>query len=149
MIKLGFKHAKYDKTVFEWYQQGQIEKVFKYAEYFESFDDLPWNKLDIIYQLDKHFPNSKFVLLEREPEAWVRSFQKHGAKFNRINAPDKEKAIAGLKKRNEAIKDYFRDQEEKLLVMNVTAGDGYEKLCPFLNLPILNESFPHSNKSSN
>lgn len=28
-------------------------------------------------------------------------------------------------------------------------GDGYEKLCPFLNLPIYNSSFPRKNIRKN
>ena len=34
----------------------------------------------------------------------------------------------------------------RLLVMNITAGDGWELLCPFLGVPIPSEPFPHENK---
>lgn len=36
---------------------------------------------------------------------------------------------------------------ERLLVMNVTAGDGWANLCPFLGLPIPATPFPHENKT--
>jgi hypothetical protein len=36
---------------------------------------------------------------------------------------------------------------ERLLVMNVTAGDGWANLCPFLGLPIPAIPFPHENKT--
>ena len=35
---------------------------------------------------------------------------------------------------------------DRLLVMNVTAGDGWEVLCPFLGVPIPSVPFPHENK---
>ncbi len=34
-----------------------------------------------------------------------------------------------------------------LLVMDITAGDGYETLCPFLNVDISAEPFPHEHKT--
>lgn len=35
---------------------------------------------------------------------------------------------------------------DRLLVMDLTAGDGWELLCPFLDLPIPSRPFPHENK---
>jgi Sulfotransferase domain len=35
---------------------------------------------------------------------------------------------------------------ERLLLMDVTEGDGWEKLCPFLGAPVLPTPFPHHNK---
>lgn len=36
---------------------------------------------------------------------------------------------------------------QRLLVMDLTAGDGWEKLCPFLDVPIPSEPFPDVNKA--
>ncbi len=36
---------------------------------------------------------------------------------------------------------------ERLLVMDITAGDGWEKLCGFLGVPIPYEPFPHLNRT--
>jgi len=33
---------------------------------------------------------------------------------------------------------------DRLLIMDVCAGDGWEKLCPFLSVPIPNTPFPHA-----
>jgi hypothetical protein len=35
---------------------------------------------------------------------------------------------------------------DRLLVMNIIAGDGWELLCPFLGVPIPSDPFPHENK---
>jgi hypothetical protein len=35
---------------------------------------------------------------------------------------------------------------ERLLVMDVSAGDGWNKLCPFLGLPVRSEPFPHEHR---
>src|SRR5262245_60652711 len=35
----------------------------------------------------------------------------------------------------------------RLLVMDITAGEGWEKLCPFLDMPMPSRPFPNVNKS--
>jgi len=40
---------------------------------------------------------------------------------------------------------HFKDQPERLLVMNICGGDGWEKLCPFLEKSIPNVPFPRLN----
>ena len=46
------------------------------------------------------------------------------------------------------IMEYFSDMSERLLIMNVCNGDGYEKLLPFLGLEVPENIpvFPHKNK---
>ena len=35
---------------------------------------------------------------------------------------------------------------ERLLVMDITAGDGWDKLCAFLDLAARDEPFPHEHR---
>jgi Sulfotransferase domain len=44
--------------------------------------------------------------------------------------------------------EYFKDRSEELLVLNITAGEGWTKLCPFLNKQIPSVSFPRANIAS-
>ena len=37
---------------------------------------------------------------------------------------------------------------ERLLVMDLTAGDSWEKLCGFLGLPVPDAPFPHEHRST-
>jgi len=55
------------------------------------------------------------------------------------------KFAAGYDRFVSAVLEHFRDRPGKLLVMNVTAGDGWEKLCPFLDTPIPDIPFPKAN----
>jgi len=41
--------------------------------------------------------------------------------------------------------EHFKERTDKLLVMNIIDGDGWDKLCNFLNKPIPNKPFPHKN----
>ena len=43
--------------------------------------------------------------------------------------------------------EYFRERPKDLLVLNVCAGEGWEKLCPFLNKERPDVPFPYLNKA--
>lgn len=36
---------------------------------------------------------------------------------------------------------------ERLLIMDIAAGDGWDKLCPFLGAPVPDQAFPHTHKT--
>ncbi len=38
---------------------------------------------------------------------------------------------------------------KRLLVIDITAGDGWEKICHFLKMPMPSKVFPHENKTNN
>ena len=59
----------------------------------------------------------------------------------------KEKYIKVYNNHNDNIKKYFKNKKNKLLIMDFEEGDGWEKICDFLECTIPNISFPHKNKS--
>ena len=50
--------------------------------------------------------------------------------------------IARYERHNREVMEYFKHRSEQLLVFNITAGEGWTKLCPFLNEQIPAISFP-------
>jgi hypothetical protein len=149
MRRLGFKHCGWDVDIWrEWRQNGNIRETIQFAKNFESFDDLPWNHTGLLEHLDKAFPESKFILLERDGESWFRSMQIHRIERHEAPMVDKEFEIKKFAGHNDFVKQYFcGEKQSQLLVMNVIEGDGYERLCPHLGLPVLDEPFPHSNRA--
>jgi hypothetical protein len=129
------------------------------AQYFRAFQDRPWNIGDMYQYLDINYPGSKFILTEREPESWWGSVNKwltqsHENDINRlqrylkhlnVDRFDKELFISRYQAHNASIRDYFSNRDA-LLIMDLTQGDGWEKLCSFLDLPVPNKPFPHANK---
>ncbi len=117
--------------------------------------------------LDKLYPNSKFILTVRDKEAWLKSLESHWQNRPPFNDPpsgrevhmnirrflraavygsyifnrERMSYIYDLHYKN--VTEYFKDRPESLLIMNITAGEGWEKLCPFLHRPILGEPFPN------
>jgi hypothetical protein len=120
-------------------------------------------------QLDTHYPGSKFVLTVREKESWLRSCESflpivrdlskanqqftdfvhfihacvYGVvPFNR----ERFSYVYDIHLRN--VQAYFSGRPNDLLVIDITAGEGWEKLCPFLGVDIPDLRFPHANVSS-
>lgn len=133
---------------------------------FEELRDLDGaadNGCTVFYKyLDYKFPDSKFILLTRELKPWLDSAEYiHGheeldrsqdllimrrmllygtVSFNR------EKFTEAYYRHHEEVRTYFRDRPNDLIELDITAGEGWEKLCPFLELPIPDRSFSFKNK---
>lgn len=59
---------------------------------------------------------------------------------------DRHKFLEKYKSHNRNVKEYFdRNPYGALLVMDITDGDGWEKLCPFLDATVLLMKLPKRN----
>ena len=79
---LGYHHSSYDNEIYTKYYKHKLNlpKILEYTSKFESFDDQPWFKVDLIPVLDRKFPNSKFIYLTRDEESWKNSMHNWGKK---------------------------------------------------------------------
>jgi sulfotransferase family protein len=155
LVLLGFKHTSWDPTLWDRYERGDYEPIFRVADRFESFDDGPWNGSDFYRELDRRYPRSKFVLSVREAQSWLVSHERHfsteGARTipERYLIPDyaarRDEILADYMRRNREAIDYFRHRPGDLLVLDVCGGEGWERLCPFLGLDPPAKPFPHIN----
>jgi Sulfotransferase domain len=115
-------------------------------------------------QLDRAWPGAKFILTTRDIESWISSEAQ--ASFNHDpprpgTVRDFYRAILyGVTDYNEErfrwvfedhhrrVYSYFSGPRQRdLLVMDVTKGDGWEKLCDFLGCDVPEIPFPHRNRS--
>jgi len=137
-------------------------------ENFDWFNGGDWdaiaNVAEIHYpQLDKKYPNSKFILTVRDEKSWIESLEKlyimKGHVKDRIEQMlcetkmsrvylfgsavfVKERALYIYDLHNRLVKDYFKNRPADLLILNITKGEGWKKLCPFLNKDIPDRIFP-------
>lgn len=106
--------------------------------------------VDFYNEILLSYPRAKVILTVREPGSWLRSQQKFYGHFARscrnwlapwrrgsnlvygTECPSKEQAIKRYVMHNRNVYDSV--PPERLLVMDIPAGDGWEKLCPFLGL---------------
>jgi hypothetical protein len=141
-------HARYDLAV--------LEEV-------DAITDTP---VAAIYpHLDAHYPGSKFVLTVRDKDDWLDACERYFAVKEAADrgTPKEEELrfyflvvygcdgfhrerfswVYDAHRRN--VEHHFRGRPEDLLIFDVTAGDGWEKLCPFLGKPVPDLPFPHAN----
>ncbi|MDH5527969.1 MAG: hypothetical protein OEY97_11750 [Nitrospirota bacterium] len=116
-------------------------------------------------EYDRDWPGSKFIYTVRETESWLRSVVNHWEWEKRIKREvhhiqvaalhslfggglfefDRESYIKAYYRHEQRILSYFKNRPSDLLVIDVCAGEGWEKICPFLGVPIPDKPFPASN----
>ena len=126
----------------------------RYSKRHYAFQDNPWPLT--FKEMSVMWPDSKFILTLRKDGDWLRSILKH---FGHTSTPMRE-LIYGVgdpignegiylqryQMHEAEVVRFFADQKDRLLILRITEGDGYEKLCPFLGAKIPNGDFPHNNK---
>jgi hypothetical protein len=168
---LGLKAIHYpeDETTLRELTEGNYR--FSLLEHFDAITDIT---VSAFYpQLDQLFPGSKFILTVRDKESWLTSLEKHWFNrpaFSETNQIEKEihmhirrflrSTVYGCYEFNRErmsyvydlhyknVLDYFCDRPESLLVLNIGAGEGWEKLCPFLGFDSIDQPFPYVKKQS-
>jgi hypothetical protein len=138
-------------------RETYVKSCLEIAASFDAAQDMPW---PLMYrELDQAFPGSRFILNVRDTESWYKSISGHfagdGTPLQLLIYGEDAPSPIGHEERykqvyeahNRAVKEYFKDRPGDLLVMDLEAGDGWEKLCPFLGEPIPATPFHHANPS--
>ena len=105
------------------------------------------------------FPEAKAILTIRNIDDWLNSCKTHWSTHteNNGNWNNYKLEMFGSLTFNEFNfrKVYANHINEvttffdptQLLIMDIANGDGWDKLCPFINVDIPNVTFPHTNKT--
>jgi hypothetical protein len=160
---LGFSSRHYadDETTVRELRNGNYE--LSILKEYDALTNLP--ACATFAQLDLAFPASKFVLTVRDLDDWLSSCE--SAWFNKDNAIPEPGSVRDFyrtllygcsrynrdrfrwvaQSHHHLVSSYFSGEKaDQLLVLDLTAGDGWEKLCRFLGVPIPDHAFPHSNR---
>jgi hypothetical protein len=137
---------------------------------FDGITDIP--AAPFYPQLDNLFPGSKFILTLRDKESWLKSLEAQWSakpvfddllSSNETNMQrrrllrvaaygtytfNKDRFSHVYDLHSKKIVEYFKSRARSLLIINIYAGEGWEKLCPFLNIPVLDTPFPFLAKKS-
>lgn len=99
--------------------------------------------------LEKAFPNSLYICTTRKYEDWIVSCHAHKKNYKKGWNPfwqdesNWEKIF--LNKIDSLC--FFDSRPQSFLLLDICAGEGWEKLCTFLQKPIPTKPFPNTNKS--
>ncbi len=109
------------------------------------------------------YPTAKCILTTRDEDRWWNSIRLHFNEKSPVTSPAQEPFKWALRNfvygSAEATEFLFRKRfrehndrvlqsvpPERLLVMNVPAGDDWQALCNFLEMPLPDLPFPHQNR---
>jgi hypothetical protein len=114
-------------------------------------------------ELTQAYPDCKCILTLREEDQWWRSIEEHFNRKSPVPSPQHDlfkwrvrHYVYGAATAHEFLfrKKYRQHNDNvlrtvpahRLLVMDITAGDGWERLCPFLGISAPPLAFPHDNR---
>jgi hypothetical protein len=160
---LGIKtiHYPHDQETFDDLTNGNYR--LSILEVYQGVADIP--VAPYYAQLDQIYPESKFILTVRDKEPWLSSAEYEWRKREgRMNSDpqfreftnfilacvygslqfSKDRFLYVYDTHVRNVNNYFKDREEDFLVMDICGGDGWQKLCRFLELPIPQTPFPHA-----
>lgn len=150
-------HFPTERRDIERLEKGQfaLGRLKKYEAIVDSWPLVAWRWLAREYQ------DAQFVLTIRDEQEWLDSCEAHFCRnsfrgdsaryyyrvalfgcveFNRDHFLDRYRSHIC------AVQDFFARRAERLLVLNVCAGEGWSPLCSFLGKPIPDIPFPHTNQ---
>lgn len=155
LLILGYKVMGARLDFAEPLLKNEIDFILEDVKFFDALQDMPWAAL--YEELDRNYPNSKFILTIRDEESWLNSASRH---FKDLDVPlhkwlygkgvlkgNEEIYLNRYRAHNVGVMDYFRDRPRDLLIMDFSKGHGWVELCNFLETPIPRRKFPHSNKA--
>jgi hypothetical protein len=158
LVGTGNTTVRHNDLVLPILLRGDYEPALAFARDYRIFKDRPWNIGRMPELMDERYPDSRFILTERDPESWWRSIHHWitvaspgSTRFIlghlRVPSIDRDAMIAAYLAHNEALKSHFAGTG-RLLVMDLARGDGWPQLCPFLGVPLPNKPFPESNRQT-
>lgn len=156
-------HYPHDLTTFQ--ELAAANYRLSLLDSYQSITDIP--VAPFYPHLDAFYPGSKFILTVRKQESWLKSIENHWAfmrkwadcdqHFGRFSEFitacvygarefERDRFLYVYKKHKSDVLDYFTGRPDDLLVLDICSGEGWEKLCSFLNLPIPEQPYPHANR---
>lgn len=152
---LGFDavHWYATKHAFRYTDQG-LDIDWAFFERHDAFADTPVARL--YPQLDARYPDARFILTLRDPDAWLESFRDQfaaggldafSARLHKdlygTDSYDADLCRAALIRHQAQVDAHFAGRRGALLKMDITRGDGWETLCGFLGVSIPGSPFPY------
>lgn len=112
---------------------------------YDAYSDI-WGIAQRFGMLDEQYPGARFVLNTRDLDAWLNSRRAHVERYETGEPVDVDGWRSMYLDHHERVRAHFAQRPDDLLEIDVTAGDGYEKLCPFLGVAVPDEPFPWKHK---
>lgn len=118
-----------------------LDNIDNYNSYILS--DIEQYDLNKIFQ---YYPGAKYIITNRNISDWVISFKRH-EKISERPILCSQVYIDKLLKGVDIFTKFFKDKPNSSCIFNASEGDGYIKLCNFLNKNIIDKPYPNINSN--
>lgn len=155
LLKLGYSVLGARLDAYYPLAEGDVSGALAIAHPFDAVQDVPWAAL--FREFDARYPGSKFILTVRDEESWLASATRHFGDTPRplfawLYGKDRLKGneqlyLERFRKHYIDARAYFESRPEDFLEFDLAGGDGWEKLCSFLDEPVPTVRFPHENQA--
>ena len=130
--------------------KGDYSYLDKLVKCYNSFDDRPWNRLDVIERYMSYPKDFRFILTVRDPNERFDSAVRYCIKLG-LKPPTEEQRPQWVERyllHNKSCRNFANNYGKKLLEINVIRGKevGF-KIITFLGLKNQNIDFPHINRT--
>ena len=164
LTTLGYKSINYDNRRLNDILDGSTRNPdFRRYDDIDAVVDLP--AAFFFEELLAAYPDAKCILTHREEDSWWRSVETHFNDLVPVSKPQDDpfrwrirtlaygSSIAEEGRYRRAYREHNARvratvPRERLLVMDIVAGQGWETLCPFLGVEPPDAAFPHRNKQA-
>lgn len=162
---LGYRscHFPHDPVTVAELKAGRYD--LSILQEYDALTDVPVPA--VFAQLDAVWPGSKFVLTVRDLPSWLES-----CRHAPFNQPDQVPAVGSMREfyrvllygtvvfqadrfawvyethERQVTEHFAGENSNRLLVLDLVGGEGWERLCPFLGVPAPDVPFPHLNPGS-
>ena len=144
-----------DDLSLEELKQNYVQTGMDLARKHDAVEDMPW---PLLYkELDREFPDAKFILTVRDTQGWLKSICDHfgsaPSQMQQLTYGEEFSAPIGnedhyckiYEAHNEDVKAYFKDRPDDLLVLNLSEGNTWHTICEFIGVPTPDKPFPKAN----
>lgn len=117
---LGLKHLSINRHVKARWEKKDYDYLIWLTGRFNSFDDVPWNRNDVIERLMPLDRDSRFILTVRDPDQWFDSYVRFEARRFPPAESDRSKMIDFRLERDELCRTLAKKYGRQLLEIDVT-----------------------------
>ncbi len=130
----------------------EMDRAFPDEKFILTIRDDPeqWYRSVINFSIKRYGRFPETVDLNNDPYVWRGwSWENFQARFpgHADDLFNKDLMLSEYLKHNQHVIEYFQEQPDKLLVINVAEKMAYGRLCDFLGVPPRQNSFPWENKT--
>lgn len=119
-----------------------LEDALSRSDSYDAFQDMPWCLF--FREMNRRWPNSKFILTLRDPEDWYQSLHNHFKHeglsrlqrqvYDTRDISNKAKLISVYERHINEVRSYFSYSPDLLLELSVGKENNWISLCEFLGI---------------